>query len=160
MSHIKKDLTKSLAVVPKGTLAGQCLISLYSVGKIETQSIGCFASNTVLIITLAIVICLIITRFILAIWFQWFISNALGRLENDAPTRAPKRRQEIMKGKFAVTMADQDGFIHTVETPIGFKPSETLLRRRTTKFKKSQSTYGSELYTIMLVTCYSEVVPL
>ena len=163
-----KDITGLLLVASGGEVAGTCLQAVFSQGSLEIISIGCFASQTILVIGLLIVASLIIVRFIFAIWFQWFISVALGRLEKNRPKRQARRREEIMSGRFAFTMNDQEGNLHkgnhdlpekeilseVGSIPVGLNRSETLLRRTGTL--KSRSTYGSELYTIMLVTCYSE----
>lgn len=149
-------MTKALQTVTNGAFAGDCMVSLFTAGFVQIESVGCLSSQILLIISLVLIIMLIVVRFVFAVWFQWFISKQLGMLEKKPVViRVPKRRSAIMSGDFAVSMSDGNGNFRAGKSiPVGYKPSQTM--KRTTTKSKSHSTYGNELYTIMLVTCYSE----
>lgn len=132
-SHTGHDITKALKYVPNGETAGECMAQLYSVGQIDSDTLGCFTAKIVLYISLILVGSLIIVKFMFALWFQWTISQKLGSLE--------KSKKAPVVVKVAPPTTDQ----------LTHKPS-----LRSPGEKKSQSSYGQELYTIMLVTCYSE----
>ncbi|KAI8914282.1 chitin synthase-domain-containing protein [Gorgonomyces haynaldii] len=154
--HRGKDMTKALQTIKDGAQAGDCLAELFTIGSVDSDTIGCFFSQVVLVISLIIVGALIIVRFLFAMWFQWFISNELGKLEANVQARKPTRRADIQQGKFAIAMSDNAGKIHVQEsTVVGVPTSQTTLSRRFGTIK-SKSTYGHEIHTIMLVTCYSE----
>ncbi|KAI8914281.1 chitin synthase 1 [Gorgonomyces haynaldii] len=152
-SHAGKDITHMLASVPNGIDAGRCLSALYVVGQIEAQTVGCFTAQVILYISLVIIGSLIVVRFVLAVWFSWFLSNKLGRLENDRVRVDPKRRTVINEGRFAFVMPDHQGQLRSGQKPLPERPDAFNPRPSQVK---SKSSYCDELYAIMLVTCYSE----
>jgi chitin synthase len=153
--NLNADITKAMASTAEGTAIGQCLVDMFHIGKLEAISTGCWTSQLILYVSFFIVMGLVLARFTFAIYFRWFISNQLGKIMKDSKSRKlePVRRSDLDKGQFPITMNDQDGNLvvkHNDSTP--FRSS--LPRRSLTR--KSKSSYGSEIHTIMLVTCYSE----
>lgn len=155
--HLGKDLTLSLSRIAGGDEAGKCLQSAFQIGYVDSDSIGCFTSNLILTSAFVLVAALIMIKFFFAIWFQWFMSHRLGLLAKNFRPKKAMRREEIEKGNFPYAMNDRVGQLKTSvksTAPVGVRRSGTLLKRSLTL--KSKSGYGRELYTIMLVTCYSE----
>jgi chitin synthase len=158
--HLGKDVTKALIAIANGQQIGMCLTSMFMVGAVESKSIGCFMADVILYVSLIIICSLIIIKFTLAVYFRWAISNQLGALEKNRAITQATRRQEITKGHFAFSMADAEGSLHATylapkdggmkTNPIAAPPAHN------NKSKKSNSKYSPEIYTIMLVTCYSE----
>lgn len=151
------DLSKTLQVLTNGDAAGDCLASLFTVGKVDIETGGCFMSEVVLIISLIIIGSLIVVRFMFALWFSWAISSKLGALDENRKSKTGTRRTDIMSGKFAFTMNDMNGELKAAKL---LPTTEVNLSNGTLpghpSSKKSHSSYGAELYIIMLVTCYSE----
>lgn len=155
-SNLGLDATKALAAVNHGPEIGLCLVDLYSVGRLEANSTGCWASQVILYVSFAIVMGLVLVRFMFAVYFRWVLSNQLGKILKDTTNRTvAQRRINLEEGKFPITMTDFEGNMigkhQELVSPFGHASIP-----RKISIKKSKSTYGSELHTIMLVTCYSE----
>ena len=151
--NIGLDVTQILEKALNGHLAGSCFISLFSVGRIETESVGCFSVKVILDISLGVIGSLIFIRFFLAVYFSWAISHNLGNIEKGR-ILVSTRRSVISEGKFSFPM---DGAMGKVRPggEIAIHPLQVQSTPTAQKLKSS-SKYGNELYTIMLVTCYSE----
>ncbi|CAG8481783.1 687_t:CDS:2 [Paraglomus occultum] len=110
-----------------------CLTLKYIAGYIDKETAGCFVSQLVLYVALTVVLGVVMSRFIMAIVFTWFISDYL--VKEPKPV---KSLQEL--------------------------PSETEQGRDTTRWNElgivtediTIDNIGNDLYTILLVTCYSE----
>lgn len=154
-SHFKLDSTKAFAKMPDGIEIGRCLRDIFVVGRLEQTSSGCWTSQVVLVVSFAIVMGLVMIRFAFAIFFRWFISNQLGKIiKQDKRTQAtPQRRIAIQQGKTPITLQDNEGNV-ILKQPDALAPRPSLPRHASVR--KSRSNYGSEVHTIMLVTCYSE----
>ena len=158
-SNLNSDITKNLLVLKDGFSIGQCLIDLYQVGSLEGITTGCWTSKVILYISFVIVMGLVLVRFFFAIYFRWFISNQLGKILKDSKSseskkKEPIRKSELYEGHFPITMTDHEGNLILKHSEI-ISPIHGSLPRRSNTLK-SRSTYGSEVHTIMLVTCYSE----
>ncbi|KAK9456390.1 chitin synthase-domain-containing protein [Dipodascopsis uninucleata] len=71
----------------------QCLTDIVKVGSIDTDTIGCIASQVVLYVSLVFIVTIVLVRFILAIVFAWFLSWRLGI--NYQKEKEKKRQAEI-----------------------------------------------------------------
>eukprot|EP00842_Homolaphlyctis_polyrhiza_P005991 jgi/Hompol1/6393/HPOL_004969-RA len=209
--HIGLDMTNALTDAGLG-MVGQCLSALFTVGRVSSETIGCWAADIILYISFVIVGALILIRFGLAMTFSWFISRQLGKLSRGAgdesrsllasktvdassdlvdASRNEKRlsrRTEIDAGRVPFTMQVKGNLAigyrpeNAVRTVVAATPAnggalgrantirqasaaethETLRRRNIQEMQVDQvkappiSSYGKELHTIILVTCYSE----
>ncbi|KAI8897804.1 chitin synthase-domain-containing protein [Globomyces pollinis-pini] len=151
------DSTQAIAKLKGGLDIGTCLTSMYVVGRLEAESFGCWASELILWISLIIVLGLVLIRFVFAVFFSWFISWQLGKLKkkssNDGDDIEPNRKKSLIEGKYPIPLADSEGNLIMKEENV------VALSRRpssASQAHKSHSSYGSEVHTIMLVTCYSE----
>jgi len=156
---------------------GECLTSIYKVGQLEDRSVGCFISDVILWVSLIVILSVVLIRFVFAMLFSWFISRKLGKLQKNMKQRQPMRRSVLAGGVVPFPMFHQ-GSYNSGRT-ITFTTAEEAQRPQPTPLKlaardknrysldfmrfgskntvqKSQSEYGKELRTIMLVTCYSE----
>ena len=61
---------------------GHCLQDIVTVGFIDTQSIGCVASEVVLYVSLVFIIGVVAIKFGMAVLFGWFFSWKLGNFSN------------------------------------------------------------------------------
>ncbi|KIY69277.1 glycosyltransferase family 2 protein [Cylindrobasidium torrendii FP15055 ss-10] len=74
---------------------GHCLQDIVTVGFIDTQSIGCVASDIVLYLSLIFIIGVVAIRFAMAVMFQWFFSWRIGNFPRETYEQRMQRSQEI-----------------------------------------------------------------
>ncbi|KAJ3306862.1 hypothetical protein HDV03_003899 [Kappamyces sp. JEL0829] len=154
--NLNTDVTKAITSINDGDAIGQCLTDLFNIGRLEAISTGCWTSQVILYVSFVIVMGLVMVRFTFAVYFRWFLSNQLGKIMKDSQTRKvePSRRVDLDQGRFPITMSDQEGNLIVKHSDMITPFRGSLPRRSLTR--KSKSNYGSEVHTIMLVTCYSE----
>ncbi|KAI9287132.1 chitin synthase-domain-containing protein [Umbelopsis sp. AD052] len=74
----------------------ECLTDIIKVGFLDTETIGCFASDIVLYCSLVVILAVIGVKFGLAILFGWFLSWRLGNFGEEKSYRdRMKRNAEI-----------------------------------------------------------------
>ncbi|EGV65238.1 Chitin synthase, class 3 [Yamadazyma tenuis] len=54
--------------------AARCLTEIIKVGTIDSDTIGCIASQVVLIVSLVFILSVVVAKFLMACYFKWFIS--------------------------------------------------------------------------------------
>lgn len=74
---------------------GHCLQDIITVGFIDTNSIGCVASQVVLYISLVFIVGVVGIRFFMAVTFAWFFSWRIGNFNNESYKERMKRSREI-----------------------------------------------------------------
>lgn len=74
---------------------GHCLQDIVTIGFIDTNTIGCVASQVVLYLSLVFIIGVVAIRFIMAIMFQWFFSWKLGNFPRETYEQRMQRSAEI-----------------------------------------------------------------
>ena len=171
--HLGNDLSFPLA--GNATLRdwGKCLTGVYKVGQLEDRSVGCFISDVILWVSLIVILSVVLIRFAFAMLFSWFISRKLGKLQKNMKESRPMRRTMLADGIVPFPMFHQGIYtggsqlnLDTVKGDANQLVSlSTDQKRYSMDFLrvgnknaafKSQSEYGKEMRTIMLVTCYSE----
>jgi chitin synthase len=90
----RKDLTMMLLRTNQKQL-GHCLQDIVAVGFIDTNSIGCVASQVVLYISLVFIIGVVSIRFVMAVMFAWFFSWKLGTFPRETYEERMQRSAEI-----------------------------------------------------------------
>lgn len=174
--HLGNDISFPLAGNPTLREWGECLSSTYRVGQLEDRSVGCFISDVILWVSLIVILSVVLIRFVFAMLFSWFISRKLGKLQKNVKQSQPMRRSVLADGIVPFPMFHQGNYnsgsrmsLATVKdaTEQTF-PAAKIMREQKrysldfmrfgnkNAVQKSQSEYGKELRTIMLVTCYSE----
>ncbi|ORZ19580.1 chitin synthase-domain-containing protein [Absidia repens] len=135
-----------------------CLLEKYRAGAIGKDTTGCFMAAIVLYCSLLIVVSLVLARFLMALIFSWFLSRKLSQTPPDvnsplynnnglgaagagavAAGAAAGRGGNMFSNQQAMEMAD-------INTPLTGGAGSTNIRTE----------IGNDLYTIMLITCYSE----
>ncbi|CAG8501006.1 7695_t:CDS:2 [Paraglomus occultum] len=116
-----------------------CLVSKYYAGHIDKATIGCFTSQLFLYVSLTVILSIVMTRFIMAVIFDWFISHRLAR----EPKTSGKQviSPQVLPG--GARSGGAAPWIHRND-------SGTVAKTIT------MDTVGKDLYTVLLVTCYSE----
>ncbi|KAJ1801793.1 hypothetical protein LPJ56_006365, partial [Coemansia sp. RSA 2599] len=110
--------------------AADCLVARFGAGQLAKDTPGCFAVNLFNYIALVIIGGIVLTRFFMAVVFQYFLSWQLVR-------RPPRNKVRPLSYNAAAPWA-------------GKKPQTGVAAGGLGKGE------DDELYTIMLVTCYSE----
>lgn len=89
-----KDITMYISRTKQQNV-GHCLQDLVTIGFIDTNSIGCVASEVVLYLSLVFIIGVVAIRFVMAIMFQWFFSWKLGNFPRETYEQRMQRSSEI-----------------------------------------------------------------
>ncbi|KAJ2127133.1 hypothetical protein IW136_006480, partial [Coemansia sp. RSA 678] len=110
--------------------AAECLIARYSAGLLAKDTPGCFAVNLFNYVALAVIGGIVLTRFFMAVIFQYVLSWQLVR-------RPPRSKVRPLS--------------YNAAAPWNGKKPQT--GGATANLGKGEE---DELFTIMLVTCYSE----
>lgn len=119
-----------------------CLVQKYRAGHIDKTTTGCFVSEIVLICALAVVLAIVLARFMMALIFSWFISRKLSRTPPPVPRSASatmmRNNQTMEMANFGMQRTDSGNTL----IPAGGN--------------KVTVEVGNDLYTVLLITCYSE----
>ncbi|CAG8439091.1 9988_t:CDS:2 [Ambispora gerdemannii] len=117
-----------------------CLVQKYFAGNIDKETIGCFTSQLFLYVSLTVILSIVMVRFFMACVFDWFISHRLA-LEPKKSTKAVVSPQVVVGG---------DGG--------GARAAPWAHRNESGAIVKtvSMDEVGNDLFTVLLVTCYSE----
>ncbi|KAI0082135.1 hypothetical protein K474DRAFT_1703153 [Panus rudis PR-1116 ss-1] len=89
-----KDLSMYFLRTNQRPLA-HCLQDIVTVGFIDTNSIGCVASQVVLYVSLVFIIGVVAIRFFMAVMFAWFFSWKLGNFKSETYNQRMQRSAEI-----------------------------------------------------------------
>ncbi|KAK4969305.1 Chitin synthase, class 3, partial [Elasticomyces elasticus] len=73
----------------------QCFQDIIKVGSIDTATVGCIASKVVLYVSLVFILAIVITKFLLALVFQWFLCRRFGATKTTLGPDSKKRQQQI-----------------------------------------------------------------
>ncbi|KAJ7644426.1 glycosyltransferase family 2 protein [Roridomyces roridus] len=91
---VHEDMTMTL--MRRGALGlGHCLQDLITVGFIDTDSIGCVASQIVLYVSLIFIVGVVLIRFAMACLFAWFFSWRIGTFPRETYEQRMARSKEI-----------------------------------------------------------------
>ena len=85
------DLTRAFQTNDQKQL-GQCLAETVRVGSVDSDTVGCIASQVVLYVSLTFILSIVIIKFFLALIFQWFLSR---RFAASKSADSKKRKKEI-----------------------------------------------------------------
>ena len=89
-----KDISMYMERTKQKTL-GHCLQNTIVVGFIDTNSIGCVASDVVLYVSLIFIVGVVAIRFVMAVMFAWFFANRLGMSKHETYEQRIQRMAEI-----------------------------------------------------------------
>ncbi|CDS10376.1 hypothetical protein LRAMOSA03052 [Lichtheimia ramosa] len=149
-----------------GKATRDCLLARYRAGSMETETGGCIARTIVMNIMFAVIITIIVVRYSMALLFQWIIAKRLvkpgGRSNwlawrsikggNDDPANhipgpynnyGPMRVAGTNSSAASLSSASSRTNSSTNASVTGLGGNRTDI-------------VSTELYSIMLVTCYSE----
>jgi len=89
-----RDVTRAFQNSDDKPIA-ECLEEITKVGTVDTDTVGCIAAKVVLYCTLALILAVVCSRFVLALVFQWFISNNYGAAKTSQTSDLRKRNRVI-----------------------------------------------------------------
>jgi chitin synthase len=166
-ANLASDISYALLYSPEGRAARKCMNARYKVGIMETETGGCIADTIIMDLMLVVIIVMIVIRYSMALLFQWFIARRLVK---------PGGRSNWLAWR-SIKGGNNDPANHIPGPYNNYGPmniqnsSSTSLgsgssRGGTPAFSEQSSAVGlggarsdivtTELYTVMLVTCYSE----
>jgi chitin synthase len=161
-NNLASDLSYALLYSSAGHDARKCMTARYKVGIMETETGGCIADSIIMDLMLVVIVLMIAIRYSMALLFQWFISRRLtkpgGRSNwlawrsikggNDDPANhipGPYNNYGHMNAQNASS------------TSLGSGSSRGMEQSSAVALGGARSDIvTTELYTVMLVTCYSE----
>jgi len=73
----------------------QCFEQIIKVGSVDTETVGCIASKVVLYVSLAFILSIVLSKFFLALFFQWFLSRKYAASRTSQSTDKKKRNRQI-----------------------------------------------------------------
>ncbi|KAG0220507.1 hypothetical protein BGX31_010938, partial [Mortierella sp. GBA43] len=138
-----RDATKLLFRKDSLKKSASCLVEKFNAGFIDKATPGCFAADLFMYVATTVVMGIVLTRFAMAIIFDWFISAKLAK-----PPAGSKIR--------AMASSSSLGTNSTGSTVVGSPVPGKALSRSPTGSSIAIGGNPLELYTVMLVTCYSE----
>jgi chitin synthase len=130
------DATRDFLSTPLLRSSIDCLTAKYQVGFVKKEDTRCFFSDFLFQLMLIIILMIIFVKFFMALVFLWFLS---GKLSSPPPP-----------GKGIMY---QPAHNPPPTRPIPPHPEDSLLMGAPLSVPKGSN---RELYTVMLVTCYSE----
>ena len=80
---------------PADRQIGQCLTEIAKVGSVDTETVGCIASKVVLYVSLVFILAIVLSKFLLALAFQWFIAWRYAAVKTSQTLDKKKRREQI-----------------------------------------------------------------
>lgn len=138
-----RDATKLMYRTSALRAAIPCLVDKYRAGSIDKDTTGCFMAAIVLYCSLLIVVSLVFARFFMALLFSWFLSRKLSQTPQ-AVNGGSAVATGAMAGRGAPMFPNQQSMeMADIKTPLN---SQTSFAAKV----------GNDLYTVMLITCYSE----
>ncbi|KHJ30897.1 putative glycosyltransferase family 2 protein [Erysiphe necator] len=73
----------------------QCFEQIIKVGSVDTESVGCIASKVVLYVSLFFILSIVLSKFVLALLFQWFFSRKFSASKTSQSSDTKKRNRQI-----------------------------------------------------------------
>ncbi|KAI1263032.1 glycosyltransferase family 2 protein [Xylariaceae sp. FL1019] len=73
----------------------ECFEQIIKVGSVDTETVGCIASEVVLYLSLVLILSVVAARFGLALIFQWFISRKYAATKTSQTGDKKKRQKQI-----------------------------------------------------------------
>ncbi|KAJ3001009.1 hypothetical protein HDV02_000078 [Globomyces sp. JEL0801] len=113
--------------------ARDCLVNKFYAGQLTHQTVGCILSQIIIWVVSFIILGITFSKFFMAIAFDWFVATRLCK----------EPRANTIRNKYA-TIASARPILHDndVQAPAALRPSPYAT--------------DYDLYTVLLVTCYSE----
>ena len=159
-----KDVTRLFYNRDAPREAIRCLQTRYLAGRIDKITPGCFVANLFLYASLVVILGVVLARFAMACVFNWFMSAKLVRPPKDLGRTAIS--PAVMPEGANISVNNRTGTAPWADTKKGGKLAKNRMNGSATTMTTSRGNtpeplislarIGAELFTICLVTCYSE----
>lgn len=73
--------------------AAKCLTEIIKVGVIDSDTVGCIASQIVLVVSLIFILSVVAAKFFMACYFRWYVSPGQGATAIDSKSMAARDRE-------------------------------------------------------------------
>ena len=87
------DVTRYFST-PEERQIATCLSEIIKVGSVDTATIGCIASKVVLYVSLVFILSIVVSKFVLALAFQWVLSRKYGAVKTTQGGQDSKQRKK------------------------------------------------------------------
>ncbi|KAI8974739.1 chitin synthase [Pilobolus umbonatus] len=146
-NNLATDLSYALMYSANGKNARKCMVARYKVGIMETETGGCIADSMIMTVMLVVIVSMIVIRYSMALLFQWFIARRLVK---------PGGRSNWLAWR-SIKGGNDDPANHIPGPYNNYGPMNLQNSATSLGLGGARSDIvTTELYTIMLVTCYSE----
>ncbi|THH29857.1 hypothetical protein EUX98_g4328 [Antrodiella citrinella] len=166
-----RDGTRLILFHKDTAAALHCLVERYYAGNIDKVTPGCFVSQLVLYSGLIVVLGLVMVRFIMACFFNWYLSSRLAGPPDSSTLNRSAISPAVMPEGANVSIDNPNGTAPWAG-PSGGKKLSKFNNKSARSLASSASTLinadgvaapivslaqiGAELFAVCLVTCYSE----
>ncbi|TAQ86053.1 hypothetical protein B7494_g5632 [Chlorociboria aeruginascens] len=89
-----RDVTHAFQTSEDKRIA-QCFEQIIKVGTVDTETIGCIASKVVLYVSLVFILSIVVSKFVLALLFQWFLCRKFAPTKTSQSSDSKKRNRQI-----------------------------------------------------------------
>ena len=165
-SQLGKDGTRLFFNRAELQSAVPCLKERYFAGNIDKVTPGCFVTSLFLYAGLIVILGLVFVRFIMACFFNWFMSERLAGPPTSQDLDRSAISPAVMPGGANVSIDNKHGtapWANAASKKLGKGPKSILSSSSTTLTSSDSSAptmslaqIGAELFAVCLVTCYSE----
>ncbi|KAJ1512665.1 hypothetical protein HMI55_006147 [Coelomomyces lativittatus] len=174
LNGLGKDITYRFSTSDRLSNAVACMDELYAVGSIDQNTPGCIANKIILYMSLIVILGVVMTRFFMAIVFNWFLSWKLGKVEADREEymQAMSLRNSSPANQVRPSLRSSTpsfNLVSSKENIHAMNRSSFLLFNSTSESTSGNLGLTSQLkentkmplelrqyHTLILVTCYSE----
>lgn len=88
------DVTYAFSTTSDKAVA-ECFQDIIKVGSIDTETVGCIASKVVLYVSLIFILSIVVSKFVLALIFQWFLCHKYAADKSVNGKNSKQRKNEI-----------------------------------------------------------------
>lgn len=96
-AFIGRDASYWLSTTADRLQIGQCLDDILRVGVLDTRSTGCIISDIVLWVSLGVILGVVLIRFIMALFFGWFLAGKIGSIREETEEERKKRLEKVLE---------------------------------------------------------------
>ncbi|KDN52539.1 glycosyltransferase family 2 protein [Tilletiaria anomala UBC 951] len=162
-SKYGKDATRYFYTQGNFRAEVNCLRQKYLAGQIDKITPGCFFSKLILYASLIVILGLVFIRFLMAVYFSWFISWRMTSKPKNARGRTGVALNHMPEG--AMTYVNSDGTAPWASKPgggpriadAGAAPGKYgSSRGSSSSATLNAADIGDTPYIVNLITCYSE----
>ena len=153
--NIGNDATREFLAFDPDQEIISCLIDSFKVANLSREPNGCFAANMILILSLIVILMVVLTRFVMAIAFDWFISHQLDKQKKPSSKSMKQYNKKDGISDSRQLRKQRSSLIPNSEI-VNMSLSSSFSRSSFVNTKNMSAEEENDLYSILLVTCYSE----